>query len=99
VPYRVDYSEAAKEHLRGLTARERSLVLAKVSEQLVHQPTVPTRNRKLMRENPMATWELRIGDLRVYYNVKEEPELTVAIQTIGVKVRSQVRIGNELRQL
>lgn len=27
-----------------------------------------------MRSNYLATWELRIGNLRVYYDVEEEPE-------------------------
>ena len=32
----------------------------------MHQPAVEMRNRKPMRPNPVAPWELRIGNLRVY---------------------------------
>jgi hypothetical protein len=42
-----------------------------------------------MRPNPVAPWELRIGDLRVYYEVKGEPQLTVTILAIGIKERDQ----------
>jgi mRNA-degrading endonuclease RelE of RelBE toxin-antitoxin system len=42
-----------------------------------------------------APWELRIGDLRVYYETKDEPEPIVTILAIGIKERDQVRIGGE----
>jgi hypothetical protein len=48
-----------------------------------------------MEPNPLAPWELRIGDLRVYYEVTEQPEPTVYIQAVGVKVRNRLRIANK----
>lgn len=48
-----------------------------------------------MRPNPMAPWELRIGKLRVYYDVQEEPEKIVTILAIGIKERNRVQIGGE----
>lgn len=65
----------------------------------MYQPTVETRNRKLMRPNPLAPWELRIGQLRVYYDVEEEPEPVVVILAVGVKERTVVRIGKEVIDL
>lgn len=50
------------------TAQQRAVALFGVSEQLGEQPTVATRNRKPMRRNPVAPWELRIGSLHVYYD-------------------------------
>jgi mRNA-degrading endonuclease RelE of RelBE toxin-antitoxin system len=52
-----------------------------------------------MRPNPVAPWELRIGDFRVYYEISEEPEATVTILAIGVKERNRVRIGGEIIKL
>jgi hypothetical protein len=49
-----------------------------------------------MRPNPIAPWELRIGSLRVYYDVEEKPELKVAVRAVGVKQRNRVRIGKEV---
>jgi len=66
---------------------------------LTHQPTVETRNRKQLRPNPIAPWELRIGDLRVYYYVRELPDPLVLIRAIGIKVHNQLRIGGEEVQL
>ena len=75
------------------------MILGMVDRQLAHQPTVETRNRKLMRPNPVAPWELRIGNLRVYYDVEEESESVVFIRAVGVKTRNRVRIGGVTIQL
>ena len=66
---------------------------------LTFQPTVETRNRKPMRPNPLAPWELRLGNLRVYYEVEEEPEPVVYIRAVGIKERNRVRIGKEVIEL
>jgi hypothetical protein len=71
-------------------------VLNAVDRQLKHQPTVQTKNRKRMRPNPLATWELRIGNLRAYYDVLSEPEPTVLIVAVGMKDRSTLLIGGEI---
>ncbi len=58
-----------------------------------------TRNRKPMRPNPVAPWELRIGALRVYYDVEDEPEPVVYILAVGIKERNKVKIGKEVISL
>ena len=93
--YRIDYSREAIDHLRFLTARQRRMVLDAVDRQLTYQPDVPTPNRKLMESNPLAVWELRIDNLRVYYDIEDEPEPVVVIRAVGVKERNIVRIGGE----
>jgi mRNA-degrading endonuclease RelE of RelBE toxin-antitoxin system len=65
--HQIEYSPDAEDHLKALTARQQAIVLDAVDKQLKYQPTVETRNRKPMRPNPIAPWELRIGNLRVYY--------------------------------
>lgn len=99
MPYRVEYSPDAEEHLRALSARQQRTIFDMVDRQLVHRPNVETRNRKPMRPNPVAPWELRIGNLRVYYDVGEDPEPVVFIRAVGIKERNQVRIGSEVIRL
>jgi mRNA-degrading endonuclease RelE of RelBE toxin-antitoxin system len=94
-PYRIAYAEAAVGHLRRLSARQRATVLDVVELQLTHQPAVPSRNRKRLRENTLAPWELRIGDIRVYFDVDETPEAVVTVRAIGAKRRERVVIGGE----
>ena len=85
--------------MRVLTARQKAIVLDGVDDQLMYQPTVETKNRKPMRPNPVAPWELRIGNLRVYYDVEEDPEPLVYIRAVGVKEGNRVRIGRDVIDL
>ena len=85
----------AVDHLRALPVREQRNLVDAVDEQLADQPTVETRNRKPMRPNPIAPWELRVGRLRVYYEVQEEPDPVVRVLAVGVKDRNVVRIAGE----
>ena len=93
--YQIEYTDAAIEHLKTLTTRQQRIVLDAVDEQLKYEPLVETRNRKPMEPNSLATWELRIGNLRVYYDVEENTVYLVYIQAVGVKNRNRVRIGKE----
>ena len=97
--YTVRYSPETEKHMQVLTARQRTNVLDAVDEQLTYEPTVETQNRKPMRANALAPWELRIGELRVYYDVQETPEPEVEIRAIGVKERNQVPIANKVVKL
>ena len=89
------YTADADSHMRLLTAYQRATVLSTVERELAHEPTGETRNRKPMRPNPIAPWELRIGNLRVYYRVDSDREPTVVVVAVGVKVGNRVWIGNE----
>lgn len=75
------------------------MILDAVEIQLTYQPTVETRNRKPMRLNSLAPWELRVGVLRVYYDVEDKPEPVVLIRAVGIKERDRVRIGKEIIDL
>lgn len=99
MPYIIEYSPDAEEHLQRLTARQRKIIVDSVDRQLLNQPSTETRNRKPMRPNPIAPWELRIGSLRVYYDVEEKPEAKVTVVAVGVKERNRVRIGVEIVNL
>mgnify|MGYP001586341621 CR=1 FL=1 len=52
-----------------------------------------------MRPNPVAPWELRIQNLRVYYDVEHQREPVVSVRAVGIKKRNQVWIGNEVIKL
>ena len=89
--YALEFSEDAERHLSLLGARQRAILLDSLEVQLAHQPTVATRQRKLLRVNPLAAWELRVGHLRVFYNV-EDDQAIVIIVAIGTKVRNVLLI-------
>jgi mRNA-degrading endonuclease RelE of RelBE toxin-antitoxin system len=93
--FEIIYSPEAIDHLLALTKFEQTKVLDQVDEQLTHQPQVATRKRKLLRPNTIAPWELRLDDLRVFYQVQESPIELVTIKAIGKKVGNQLWIGGE----
>ena len=92
MPYEIEFSPDAEHHLRALSKTEQQTVLDEADRQLTHEPTRPTRKRKRLRANLLADWELRIGNLRVYYVVRESPPL-VSIIAVGKKIRNRVFIG------
>jgi mRNA-degrading endonuclease RelE of RelBE toxin-antitoxin system len=93
VTYLIEFTPEAVEHLAQLPARQKSSVLDAIEIQLKHEPTVETRNRKRIRLNRLAPWELRVGSTRVYYDAVAEPRAVVTIRAIGVKHRERIRIG------
>ena len=97
--YRIEYSPDTEDHFRVLTARQQASVLNTVEEKLKYHPAIETRNRKPMRPNPIAPWELRIGTLRVYYDIEDDQEHVVYIRAVGIKDRNSVRIGKEVIKL
>jgi hypothetical protein len=48
-----------------------------------------------MRPNPLSPWELRLGDLRVYYDIENEPGPTVYINAVGIKRGNRVFVGGK----
>lgn len=99
MPYHIVYADEISNHIRALTARQQATVFAEINQQLSYEPAVETRNRKSLRPNTLASWELRVGDLRVYYDVQEAPEQQVNVAAIGIKVRNRILIAGRLYDL
>jgi len=93
MPYEIQFAEAVKSHLEALTAGQRKAAFDAIGTQLAHEPLKETRNRKPLRPNPIAPWELRVGSLRVFYDVVEGPPPVVNVLAVGIKERTQLRIG------
>ena len=81
--------------MKVLTARQRSTVLQTVERHLTIEPLVQTRNRKPLEANDLAPWELRVGNLRAFYEVPDDSPLTVTILAIGIKMREKLMIAGE----
>jgi len=93
--YGLEFAESVKGQLRGLTAHQRAAVFDGIERQLTHEPLSETRNRKPLRPNPVAPWELRLGDLRVFYEVAPDQATTIRILAVGVKSGNTLRIGGQ----
>jgi mRNA-degrading endonuclease RelE of RelBE toxin-antitoxin system len=98
MPYDIEFAESVKLQLRSLSARQRTLILYAIEEQLSHEPLAETRNRKPMRPNLLAPWELRANSLRVFYEVPADQPNTVRILAIGEKKGNKLFIaGKEVK--
>jgi hypothetical protein len=73
-------------------------VLDAIDRQLGNDPLRETRHRKPLRPNPIAPWELRVGALRVFYDVATSEGKAVRILAIGKKTGNVLRIaGREIK--
>lgn len=82
--YQIEVTEEAKADLYYYSAFERKIITEEIRSQLLHQPLVETRNRKKLRDNPIATWELRSGEYRIFYEVNKASR-KVTIVAVGHK--------------
>jgi mRNA-degrading endonuclease RelE of RelBE toxin-antitoxin system len=94
----VALSPDAERHLAGFRAGEQCTIADAIDAQLRQEPLSITRNRKPLRSNPLAGWELRVGKFRVLYNVSEDEQL-VGVVAIGVKVRERLLIEGKEAEL
>ena len=92
--FKIEFSPAARDHVRGLRKRDQRIILDAIARQLSEQPELSTRNRKRLEANTLAPWELRVGAFRVFYDVKGDPE-RVVILAVGHKVHNTLYIGGQ----
>jgi mRNA-degrading endonuclease RelE of RelBE toxin-antitoxin system len=95
VAYEIILSPEVLDHLAGFTARQRRIILDEIEVQLTNEPTRVTQQRRPMRPNPLASWELRVGQFRVYYQVEDDKDdrTTIYIVAVGKKIRNRIFIG------
>ncbi|VXD23385.1 putative Plasmid stabilization system protein,RelE/ParE family [Planktothrix serta PCC 8927] len=93
--YDIEFAESVRQHLRSLSPREIAIIIDAIEEQLVYDPLTQTRNRKPLRPNPIAPWELRIGSLRVFYDVIVDESNVVRILAVGKKQGNRLFIGGQ----
>ena len=96
MPFQIAYTPTAANHIRSYRKYEQKIILDAVDEQLQHEPTVQTRRRKRLGENELATWELRIGNYRVFYDVIPQGAFgVVKIKAAGHKEHNKLYIGGK----
>ncbi|HEX2996573.1 MAG TPA: type II toxin-antitoxin system RelE/ParE family toxin [Anaerolineales bacterium] len=96
--YQIEFTPEALDDLNVFKKNEQNEILDGIEQQLRFEPTIETRNRKRMRTNPVAEWELRIGRFRVLYNVEEEVKI-VSVEALGIKIGSDLILRGERRKL
>lgn len=93
--YRIRFAVSAERQLARFTARHQAIVLDAIKVQLRDEPFRETRNRKPRRPNPLAPWELRVGELRIFYEEDAEEEDIVNILAVGMKKGNRLFIAGK----
>jgi mRNA-degrading endonuclease RelE of RelBE toxin-antitoxin system len=96
--YKIGFTASALDDLAWFRKNEQNEIRDGIYENLEHEPTVETRNRKKLRPNDIAEWELRIGKFRVFYDVDEVVRI-VAVEAIAEKRGRSLFFRGEEREL
>ena len=97
--FRLVYDTEFIAQVRFIERKYHSLIRAAIEQQLIFDPNVETRNRKILTKETDfgARWELRFGDnneFRIFYSIYPENE-EVHILAVGVKIRERLYIGGK----
>jgi mRNA-degrading endonuclease RelE of RelBE toxin-antitoxin system len=90
----IEFSPNARDHLKQFRKRDQCIIVDAIASQLGDAPDAGTRNRKRLDANPVAPWELRIGDFRVFYDINPADH-RVVIVAIGEKTHNRLTIAGE----
>jgi mRNA-degrading endonuclease RelE of RelBE toxin-antitoxin system len=88
MPFNIILMPEAVEDLRGLSANARSIIRSALEIHLRHEPMKISRSRiKRLRRLDHPQYRLRIGDVRVFYDVVDDA--TVEVLAIVSKAEAE----------
>jgi len=94
--FEIKFTPIAAGHVRAYRKSQQKVILDAVEEQLQHEPTIETWNRKRLGENELSDWELRVQNFRVFYDVLVEDEWQIVkIKAVGHKEHNKLYIGGK----
>src|SRR2546421_3864099 len=88
--FRITITADAELQLQALPIHERRVLETAIFARLQDRATTPTRAIKQLRPNPLAQFELRVGDLRALYNVESSE---VVLLVVGRKEGNKLIVG------
>ena len=96
--FQIEFIPESVDDLRSLRKQDQQKIIDAIEDQLTHQATEPTRNRKRLRPNQLAEWELRVGDFRVFYDVDAQNAVG-KIEAVGYKQGNTLLVHGKEFQL
>ncbi len=95
--FEIEFTPEALADLKALKKNDQGYIVDAIEAQIRQEPAGRTRNRKRLRPNDVAAWELRIGRFRVLYNVESESSI-VSIEAVGLKIGNLLFVrGREIK--
>ena len=84
--YEIIFSPEAADDFKKLSARERGMIIDAIEHHLRYEPGRISRSRiKRLREMEHPQYRLRVGEIRVFYDVQKE---TVEVLAVVPKSRA-----------
>ncbi|OQX02661.1 MAG: hypothetical protein BWK80_57415 [Desulfobacteraceae bacterium IS3] len=87
--YQLEIKPGAEGDLNYYSSHVRQIIAEAISDHLQNDAGIQTKKKKKLRENPVAPWELKIGDYRVFYEIVRE---TVNVLAVGHKKHNNLFI-------
>ena len=81
--FAIRFGEDAVAEIAGLRAAERRRAIDAIEKQLAREPAEATRRKKMLSglvppwEQVRPVWQLRVGDLRVFYDVDKSSRIVI----------------------
>jgi mRNA-degrading endonuclease RelE of RelBE toxin-antitoxin system len=97
VIFEVKIVPGAEEDLGFYEVRDQRIILDAIGEFLEVDANLESKRRKQLRPNALAPWELRIGDHRVFYEIREAG--LVRVLAVGHKVHNGLFIRGQRVEL
>lgn len=98
IVFEIEFTDQAIEDLQWFKKYEQNVIIDGIEVNLLYEPTIETRNRKPLRQNNTAEWELRLGEYRVLYNVDQLVRI-VSIERVAAKPGNKYMFQGEEREL
>ena len=89
VLYIVNITPDAQGDIRYFKAYERRIITSNIRTFLTHDVLVETNRRKSLEPNQLGSWELRIDQYRVFYDVEDT---VVYVTAVGYKDHNDLYI-------
>lgn len=96
--FHIELTDEAMEDLESFRRYDARRILDQLEFQLAHEPTRETRNRKRLRPNSLAEWELRVDAFRIFYDVFTEQKI-VKVAAVGHKEGNTLYVHGEKYEL
>ncbi len=97
--FTIEFADCIKEQFKYLNASQRSTTMKGIKKHLSFEPLNETKNRKHLRPNTLAPLELRLEELRVFYEVNPEEPSIVNILAVDYKKGNILFIGGKVVEL
>lgn len=70
--FEIRFTPGADRDLDCYDVREQRIVLEAIEKFLRVEADIQSKRRKRLRTNPLAPWELRVGDYRIFYEIRDD---------------------------